>query len=61
MPLCSRLLLVTVLLATTSVAALAEPRSPDQQAFIDIYRELVEINTTDSVGDTMQAAQAMAK
>jgi acetylornithine deacetylase/succinyl-diaminopimelate desuccinylase-like protein len=31
-----------------------------QQAFIELYRELVEINTTDSVGDTVAAAQAMA-
>ena len=31
------------------------------QQFRDIYRELVEINTTDSVGDTTQAAKAMAE
>ena len=31
-----------------------------QQAFREIYRELVEINTTDSVGDTVRAAEAMA-
>ena len=30
------------------------------QAFRDIYKELVEINTTDSVGDTVRAAEAMA-
>jgi acetylornithine deacetylase/succinyl-diaminopimelate desuccinylase-like protein len=41
-------------------SANAEPRSPDQQAFVDLYRELVEINTTDSVGDSVAAAQAMA-
>jgi acetylornithine deacetylase/succinyl-diaminopimelate desuccinylase-like protein len=38
----------------------AETQPPDRQAFLDIYRELVEINTTDSVGDTVRAAQAMA-
>ena len=38
----------------------AETHPPDRQAFLDIYRELVEINTTDSVGDTVRAAQAMA-
>jgi acetylornithine deacetylase/succinyl-diaminopimelate desuccinylase-like protein len=34
--------------------------SAEQQAFRDIYRELVEINTTDSAGDTVRAAEAMA-
>src|SRR5262245_13330766 len=55
-----RLLLVTALLAAASVPAVAELRSSEQQAFVDIYRELVEINTTDSVGDAVRAAQAMA-
>jgi acetylornithine deacetylase/succinyl-diaminopimelate desuccinylase-like protein len=40
--------------------ARAETRPPEQQAFLEIYRELVEINTTDSVGDTVRAADAMA-
>ena len=31
-----------------------------QQSFRDIYKELVEINTTDSVGDTIRSAEAMA-
>jgi acetylornithine deacetylase/succinyl-diaminopimelate desuccinylase-like protein len=43
-----------------SCAYAAEMRTPEQQAFIEIYRELVEINTTDSVGDTVRAADAMA-
>ena len=34
--------------------------TPDQRAFLDIYRELVEIDTTDSAGDTSRAAEAMA-
>jgi acetylornithine deacetylase/succinyl-diaminopimelate desuccinylase-like protein len=34
--------------------------SPQQQQALDIYRELLEINTTASVGDTYQAAKAMA-
>lgn len=34
--------------------------SPRLQAFREIYKELVEINTTDSVGDTTRAAEAMA-
>ncbi len=31
-----------------------------QQLLRDVYRELIEINTTDSVGDTTKAAEAMA-
>ena len=34
--------------------------TPDQKLFREIYQELVEINTTDSAGDTTQAARAMA-
>jgi acetylornithine deacetylase/succinyl-diaminopimelate desuccinylase-like protein len=52
--------LIAVLLLGASSPALAEPRATDQQGFIDIYRELVEINTTDSAGDSIRAAQAMA-
>ena len=35
--------------------------SPDQQLAHDIYKQLVEINTVDSVGSTTVAADAMAK
>jgi acetylornithine deacetylase/succinyl-diaminopimelate desuccinylase-like protein len=31
-----------------------------QQAFREIYKELVEINTTDSTGDTVKSSEAMA-
>src|SRR4051812_12039659 len=41
-------------------ALAAEPPSADQRAFVDIYRELIEINTTESTGDTLRAAEAMA-
>jgi len=34
--------------------------NPQQQGALDIYRELLEINTTASVGDTYEAAKAMA-
>ena len=37
-----------------------EPLSPELQQFRDIYKELVEINTTDSTGDTVRSAEAMA-
>jgi acetylornithine deacetylase/succinyl-diaminopimelate desuccinylase-like protein len=43
-----------------AAAASAGELSPRQQAFRAIYQELVEINTTDSVGDTVKAAEAMA-
>ena len=35
--------------------------SPNQQLAHDIYKQLVEINTVDSVGSTTVAADAMAK
>jgi len=58
----------TSLLATALAAALLIPfgsasaadPTPQQQALRDIYRELMEINTTDSAGDTVKAAEAMA-
>src|SRR5271166_4839364 len=40
-------------------AALAEARTPDEAAFRGIYKELVEINTTRSVGSCTRAAEAM--
>jgi acetylornithine deacetylase/succinyl-diaminopimelate desuccinylase-like protein len=36
------------------------PPTPDQTLLREIYKELVEINTTDSVGGTTAAARAMA-
>ncbi len=38
----------------------AQERSPDLASFRALYRELVEINTTQSVGDCTRAANAMA-
>jgi acetylornithine deacetylase/succinyl-diaminopimelate desuccinylase-like protein len=43
--------------ATTTTAA----PSADEAAFRDLYRELVEINTTLSVGSCTKAAEAMAR
>src|SRR5687768_5244575 len=51
--------LALVALAATGIAAAADLK-PEQKALYDIYKELVEINTTDSVGDNTQAARAMA-
>lgn len=36
-------------------------RSPDQEFAHSIFKELIEINTTHSIGDCTQAAEAMAK
>src|SRR3954469_6881039 len=38
----------------------ADALSPQQQLAFDIYKELVEIDTTTATGDTKQAADAMA-
>lgn len=48
---------IALLLMAPLVTAAA---AADQQAFRDIYQELVEINTTESAGDTLRAAEAMA-
>src|SRR5713226_5384091 len=53
-------MLAAIFLGAMSFAHAAETHPPEQQAFLDLYRELVEINTTDSAGDTVRAAQAMA-
>src|SRR5476651_2042458 len=49
-------------LVLCNAAALAQPQAPeaDRKLFREIYQELIEINTSDSVGDTTLAAQAMA-
>src|SRR5947207_3655279 len=54
--LCAALLLPAFFPGT----AAAQELTPRLQAFRDIYKELVEINTTDSVGDSVKAAEAMA-
>jgi len=52
---------LTLLTAFTAVSAAgAADLKPEQRALYDIYKELVEINTTDSVGDNTQAARAVA-
>jgi Acetylornithine deacetylase/Succinyl-diaminopimelate desuccinylase and related deacylases len=47
------------LLALFSVVTLAA-QTPDQQLARSIFQELININTTDSVGDNTRAAEAMA-
>src|SRR2546430_4078414 len=65
MPICSShsvvaAIILGALLGAPSGAHATDPLSPEQQAFREIYRELVEINTTQSAGDTVRAAEAMA-
>jgi acetylornithine deacetylase/succinyl-diaminopimelate desuccinylase-like protein len=52
-------LFVAVLLAAPA-ALRAEALTPQQQLAFDVYKELVEIDTTTATGDTRQAAEAMA-
>src|SRR6185295_7330988 len=47
------------LIAALLMFALADDSAENRLAR-DIYRELIEINTTDSIGDTTKAAEAMA-
>jgi acetylornithine deacetylase/succinyl-diaminopimelate desuccinylase-like protein len=51
---------LAALLFAAAPSAKAADLTPQQQAFREIYKELVEINTTDSVGDTVKSAEAMA-
>src|SRR5439155_11322092 len=60
-----RVLLSALLVAAVAVpgpAAAQSRRTPaDSQPERDIFRELIEINTTDSLGNTPRAARAMAQ
>src|SRR5215207_8427897 len=68
----TRLLSATILLAcsasmprTTAAqpepsSSTSTPRAAQNRALYDIYKELVEINTTASTGSATSAAQAMA-
>ncbi|MEQ1907883.1 MAG: M20/M25/M40 family metallo-hydrolase [Vicinamibacterales bacterium] len=51
---------MVVLLSLYPALAGAQSRTPDQRLLREIYQQLVEINTSDSVGSTTAAAQAMA-
>ena len=59
-------LMISFLLATLPLAAQAlpgaggTPPSAQQELARDIFKELIEINTTDSSGNTTRAAEAMA-
>ena len=55
----STLLSLVLVLLSPGLAAAQAPSAPDRLAR-DILEELIEINTTDSVGNTTLAAEAMA-
>jgi acetylornithine deacetylase/succinyl-diaminopimelate desuccinylase-like protein len=60
-----RLALILAALALPCLACLGAPacaqtRTAQQQLAVDIYKELVEINTVTATGDTARAAEAMA-
>jgi len=46
--------------ASAISGAAATGLGPDQQQAFDVYKELVEIDTTTATGDTAKAAEAMA-
>ena len=52
--------LLSALLCSASAATGADALNAQQQRALDIYKELVEINTTTETGDTARAADAMA-
>ncbi|MCA1635320.1 MAG: M20/M25/M40 family metallo-hydrolase [Acidobacteria bacterium] len=53
-------LLAGLLAAPRAASSQAAKSAPHQQMLREIYKELIEINTTDSVGDNTKAAEAMA-
>ena len=54
---------LSILVAASARAQVTQAAAlkPHQQLARDIYKELIEINTADSVGNTTAAADAMAK
>ena len=55
------LYLVLAATAGARTAAQTGPTTADRRLARDIFRELIEINTTDSLGNTPRAARAMAR
>jgi len=52
--------LVLLLIALASTCSLSQPDDSTQKLSRDIFKQLIEINTTDSVGNVTAAAEAMA-
>jgi acetylornithine deacetylase/succinyl-diaminopimelate desuccinylase-like protein len=58
---CSALALASLATALLTIGnAAAESLTPPQQLAYDVYKELIEIDTTTATGDTARAAEAMA-
>src|SRR5271156_285725 len=57
---CAKLAVAATLLFSARIPA-AAPDEATRRLAHDIFQQLIEINTTDSVGSTTVAAQAMAK
>jgi acetylornithine deacetylase/succinyl-diaminopimelate desuccinylase-like protein len=57
----SRIVAATAICLSLNMPGVAAELTPEQHRFHDIYKELVEINTSHSVGSTTVAAHAMAK
>src|SRR5687768_10809043 len=55
-----RLFAACAMLVAGFGSAGAQARTAHQQLALDIYKELVEINTVTATGDTARAAEAMA-
>jgi acetylornithine deacetylase/succinyl-diaminopimelate desuccinylase-like protein len=51
---------IAALFAAAPASSHADALTPQQQLAFDIYKELIEIDTTTATGDTKQAADAMA-
>lgn len=59
---CSRLLcFIAFVCLVFSVSAFAQQDEVTRRLAVDIYKQLIEINTTDSVGSVTAASEAMAK
>jgi acetylornithine deacetylase/succinyl-diaminopimelate desuccinylase-like protein len=52
---------VFVVILFLSLVCTAQVNEADQQLALDIFKQLIEINTTDSVGNVTTAAEAMAR
>jgi len=61
MPRHFRCIAILVAVLFFSISAQAQNRAQVNQEARAIFKQLVEINTTDSTGDVTQAAEAMAK
>jgi acetylornithine deacetylase/succinyl-diaminopimelate desuccinylase-like protein len=53
--------LAGLVLAVTTVRAAPPERSPADELAYDIFKQLIEINTTDSAGSVTQASEALAQ